>query len=318
MRIASYYKTLDVTQSKLGGVGQGGGGYWETAVGYSLQQEIAKQLSAYVAFNPRPHGKDSFDVAHYDVVDDDFDIAYCQLFDLPSTRPARWVYSIISDYIGMEKVLEDWLAAAKPDVLISLQYPVNDDHQPNLWQQCARHGCTPIFLPWFNATNFPVAVTQEQRNVVGMSSGAMGGTYPNRQAIYNYLTGLGRDDIVLSGNAAGGGNYRLSDAEYQDALHRCRYYFSGGIYDIQIPPKYYEIMNYGATLVSHELMNMEQAGFIDGVTYIKLNNLDEIPAILESDRWQQIGREGQRMVHERHSMTQRATDIIRVYNEAKI
>ena len=313
MRIVSHYKSLGPDQQTAGGIGQGGGLYWQNAVGVLLQQELARVLKAELRLCWRPHGRDSYDRTDYDIVDDQYDIAYCQLFEVPKRRPAEWIYTIISDYIGMEGVLEDFLARTKPNLLISFQYPlVPPTDWPNLVAQCAALGCRVVFLPWFNVTNEPIY--RDHKTVIGMCSGKMGSTYPKRDAIYKYLEKLNRSDVILSGNP-NGSTFRLSDAEYQDALRKCRYYFSGGIYDIQIPPKYYEVLNYGACLVSHELPMMAEVGLYPNETYIRLDSLDDIPSILDSDRYKDISKRGQRLAHERHSMTARAVQIAEVYRD---
>jgi hypothetical protein len=311
MKLISCYKQLTPDNLIAGGVGQGGGGYWQESVGVKLQKEIAKVLNAEFIQSPRIHGRDSFDRQDYDVPEGDFDIAYCQLFEVPKQRPAQWVYSIISDYISMEVVLEDFLARAKPDVLISFQYPLQPPmDKPNLVEQCARHGCRVVFMPWFNVEN--EFVTNKERDITAMCTGKMGGTYPFRDKAYKYLESLNRSDIVLSGNP-NGSTFRLSDVEYQDSMRRCRYYVSGGIYDMQIPPKYYEVCNYGCCLISPELPMMKEAGFIDGLTYIKVNNVEEIPEILATDRWKRIGKQGQIMVQVQHNLQARARDIARLW-----
>ena len=311
LKMVSYFKQIQADNQIAGGLGQGGGGYWQEQVGVRLQEEVAKVLGAELTLSGRPHGFDSFDRRDYRKVDGDFDIAYCQLFEVPWSRPAKWVYSIISDYISMEAVLEDFLVRAKPDVLITFQYPIDPPAgKPNLREQCERHGCKLVFLPWFNAEN--MHIHNPFKDVMAMCTGKIGGTYPMRDKIYKYLEGLNRDDILLSGNPHGS-TFRLSDEQYRDALGRCRYYITGGIYDIQIPPKYYEVCNYGATLVSPELPMMEEAGFIDGLTYLKLDNVEEIPDILESTRYDEIGFIGQEMVQDRHSIERRAKDIAELF-----
>jgi hypothetical protein len=314
MNMVSYYKSLTPDNQIAGGLGQGGGGYWQEDVGIRLQEEIAKVLGAELSLSSRPHGRDSYDRKDYTPLPiEGVDIAYCQLFEVPNKRPAKWIYSIISDYLHMEEVLEDFLCRAKPNLIISFQYPlVPPSGKSNLVAQCEAHGCKVVFLPWFNATDVPVY--NPTKDVVAMCTGKIGGTYPMRDKIYNFLAGLGRDDVLLSGNPHGS-TFKLNDDEYRDALSRCRYYVTGGIYDIQIPPKYYEVCNYGAALVSPELPMMAEAGFIDGGTYIKINNVEEIPAILESDRWMEIGRQGQNMVHGNHSLKARAMDIAELYEE---
>lgn len=315
LKMISYFKQLQEDNQIAGGLGQGGGGYWQEQVGVKLQEEIAKVLDAELVLSGRPHGHDSFDRRDYDVAAGQFDIAYCQLFEVPRARPAKWIYSIISDYISMEVVLEDFLARTKPNVMISLQYPLEPPAgRPNLVEQCANHGCKVVFLPWFNAEN--MRHWNPDKDVTAMCTGKIGGTYPWRDKIYKYLQQMGRSDVILSGNPHGS-SFRLSGDEYRDALGRCRYYITGGIYDIQIPPKYYEVCNYGATLVSPELPMMEEAGFVDGVTYLKLDNVEQIPDILDSTRYDEIGFLGQEMVQASHSIGQRAKDIADLYLRTK-
>jgi len=321
MRLLSCYKTLQADNLTAGGIGQGGGGYWERDVGQLLQEALAEALDhAEVNFDPRPHGKDSFDRHPYTPPHFEYDIAYCQLFEIPTRRPADFVYSIVSDYIGMEDVLEDFLAQVKPDLMISFQYPLKPPVEieglpqlgclPNLVEQCERHGCTVAYLPWFNTRN--IHVYEPKKPIAGMCTGKMSGTYPFRDAAWRYLQTLGRDDIVLSGNPTGS-TFSLSDEDYRCSLATTKYYFSGGIYDIQIPPKYYEVCNYGACLVSPPMPMMEMSGFIPNETYLPIESVDQIPDILESDAWRKIAPAGQRMVHERHGIRQRAKDIAQIY-----
>lgn len=312
LRMISYFKNVNVDNQDVGGIGQGGGGYWQEQVGVRLQEEVAKVLGAELILSGRRYGFDSFDRRDYDTIAGQFDIAYCQLFEVPKKRPAKWIYSIISDYISMEAVLEDFLARAKPNVLISFQYPLEPPAgKPNLVEQCAKHGCKVVFLPWFNAEN--TQIWNPHKDVVAMCTGRTGMSYPMRFSIYKYLATLNREDIVLSGNPSGV-TFRLTDEEYHDALGRCRYYITGGIYDFQIPPKYYEVCNYGVTLVSPELAMMEEAGFVDGQTYLKLNKLQDIPDIIASTRYNEIGFVGQQMVQARHSIERRAKDIAELFS----
>lgn len=315
LKMISYFKQLQEDNQIAGGLGQGGGGYWQEQVGVRLQEEIAKSLGADLKLSGRPHGFDSFDRRDYDVVPGHFDIAYCQLFEVPRARPAEWIYSIISDYISMEVVLEDFLTRTKPNVIISFQYPLEPpEGRPDLVKQCANHNCEVVFLPWFNSEN--ARPWNPDKDVTAMCTGKIGGTYPMRDKIYKYLGGLDRKDVILSGNPHGS-TFRLGGDEYRIALSRCRYYITGGIYDIQIPPKYYEVCNYGATLVSPELPMMEEAGFVDGVTYLKLSKVEDIPGILASQEYHGIGILGQRMVQAQHSIEQRAKDIADLYLRTK-
>lgn len=322
MKMISCYKQLSAEQQALGGVGQGGGLYWTNAVGILLQQAIAGPENTILC--PRPHGRDSYDRTDYAIPyysasydaeqtspESIFDLAYLQLFDVPirDQRPAKIVYSIISDYVGLEALLEDFLERAKPDFLIAFQYP-----HPNLDEQCKRYNCRVIRLPWFNVENF-VWDDQPHKPTTALCSGKMGGTYPMREAMFAYLKNFketnGRDDIVLSGigRKDGATKFTLTDEDYRWQLGHTKYVFSGGIYDYQIPPKYFEICNHGATLVSPDMPLMKEAGFIDGETYIKIGSVEQIPSIIKSDAWKTVGPAGQKMVHERHSIKQRAKEI---------
>jgi len=322
MKMISCYKQLSADQLqlqaidnlKLGGVGQGGGTYWQDIVGIKLQQAIAGPENTILC--PRSHGQDSFDRTDYDGPQFLYDLAYCQLFEIPKNRPAKIVYSIISDYVGLEDVLEDFLTRAKPNFLIAFQYPKTD-----LVEQCYRHNCRLFQLPWFNAENYKWDDDPNNARMTAMCTGKIGRSYPVRAAIFDYLKKFkiwsGREDIVLSaiGGRDGATKFSLSYDDYQYFLGHTKYVFSGGIYDYQIPPKYFEICNHGGTLVSPDMPLMKDVGFIDGETYIKLNSVEQIPGILESDAWRTIGPAGQKMVHERHSITQRAKEILEIYNE---
>jgi len=320
-RILSCYKVLNPHVILDGGVGQGGGGWWADVVGVRLQQEIAAHLGGQVELHVRPHGRDSYDVQPYDPPHKDFDVAYVQLFDLPTHKPAAFVWSILSDYIRMENTLDQWLAAAEPDLLISLQYPLIPPKTlpwlpfgvvlPDLVSQCESHGCRAISLPWFNELNQPVAAIPKP--ITAMCTGKVTSSYPFRYMASSYLTNLHRDDIVVSVGRSPD-DFALTDEQYQLRLRTSRYFISGGIYDFQIPPKYFEVCNYGACLVSHGMPLMESCGFIDGETYMQVGYTPgEIGRVIEDEEsWRRIGIAGQRMVHKHHSMAMRAREIAEI------
>ena len=60
---------------------------------------------------------------------------------------------------------------------------------------------------------------------------------------------------------------------------------------------------------------MKEAGFVDGETYIKINSVDDIPAVLESDAWETVGQAGRAMVQQYHSIEARAREIANAYIE---
>jgi len=256
--MASFYKTLQADNMIAGGLGQGGGGYWQEDVGERLQSAIAAELGGALALHPRQHGKDSFDTRDYYFDGEPYDLAYCQLFESCSyKRPAEWIYSIISDYISMEAVLQDFLDRMKPNLLITFQYPIDPPAgKDNLVVQCNTVGCKVVFLPWFNSQN--AEDHSWIRDIDAMCTGKIGGTYPFRDAAFKALEKLQATtgyNIILSGNPHGS-TFPLEYDEYIKCLDRCHYYVTGGIYDMQIPPKYYEVCNHGATLVSPELPMM--------------------------------------------------------------
>jgi len=321
---ATYYKVLPPDNRTAGGLGQGGGVWWTEIAGIELQREIARLMDVPLVLRDRPHGKDSFDTHDYPVEPGEFDVVYCQLFECPQQRPDGWVYTMVSDYIGMNGLLDAFLDRVRPDLVISLQYPLEPPEflealpqlgkLPNLVEQCRQYGARVEYLPWFNAVNIESYCVDKP--IAAMCTGKMSGTYPFRDAAWRYLQELNRPDIVLSGNATGS-TFSLSDEDYHKALAQARYYFSGGIYDLQIPPKYYEVCNYGACLVSPPMPMMQVSGFVAGQTYLPIHSVDEIPMILQSDDWREIAIRGQHMVHKRHSITQRARDIIQIYHEMR-
>ncbi len=323
MKILSCYKVLQQDNLIAGGIGQGGGGYWQETVGIQLQQAIATELEAELILYQRTHGRDAFDGGDYDIPETT-DIAYCQLFECPKQRPADFVWTMISDYVGKqyEDHLEIFLSRVKPNLIISLQYPLNPPAKiptvpqlgqlPNLVEQCAAYGCRVVHLPWFNQRN--ILTYNPNKTLACMCTGKMSGTYPFRDTAWKFLQKLNRLDIVLSGNPTGS-TFTLSDADYHRCLATTRYYVTGGIYDLQIPPKCFEVMNHGAALIINPMPMLEACGFIDGQTCIVAKNVDEIPAIIERDDWQRIAPAGQTMVHQRHSLETRAKEIAALYRE---
>ena len=96
MRMLTCFKTLP-PESIAGGIGQGGGHYWQNAVGMDLQREIAAVLDCPLELSPRPHGQDSFDRQPYDIPPTDFALTYMQLFEIPRRRPdAAELHDLIS------------------------------------------------------------------------------------------------------------------------------------------------------------------------------------------------------------------------------
>ena len=323
MKVLSCHKVLAEDDQTNGGIGQGGGSWWSDIYGLALQRAIAEELGAEFIPYSRLHGVSSWDGGNYDVPDVGADIAYCQPFECPKRRPADFVWTAISDYIGLyEHHLERFLMEVQPDLVVSLQYPLEPPETiatvpqlgtlPNLVDQCARHGCKVVYLPWVNAVN--IETYNAEKQYAGMCTGKMSGTYPFRDATWHYLQKLDRRDVVLSGNPTGS-TFSLSDEDYRKCLASTKYYFTGGIYDLQIPPKVYEVMNYGACLVCHDMPMMEASGLIPGETYLRIESVEQIPEVLEREDWREIAPRGQAMVHARHSVSARAKDFVKVYRD---
>lgn len=326
MKYLSCFKYLADNDQTNGGVGQGGGGWFTNVLGQKLQRAIAEELGADLTLHRRLHGSDAFNGGDYDSPAGHYEVAYCQLFECPRRRPADFVWTAISDYIGQYgHFLEEFLERVKPDLLVSFQYPLNPPsvipsvpqlgRLPDLVAQCNHHGCRVVNLPWFNEKN--IETFNPEKQWTAMCSGKMSGTYPWRNACYEYLQRMNRPDIVLSGNPHGS-TFKLSDEEYRAALASTRWYFTGGIYDLQIPPKGFEICNYGAALVINDMPMLRECGFIHGETCFVIQSLEEIPYLLQSDLWYLIAKQGQQMVHKRHSMAARAREIAQLIREGLI
>jgi len=323
MKYLSCYKVLASESGVDGGLGQGGGTWFTDIVGIKLQQVLAELWGAELVLHQRPHGQDSYHLTSYEPPDGEFDIAYVQLFDPPSRRPGRFVWSMISDYIRMEDTLEVWLEATKPNLLVSLQYPLQPPRQvhwipfpidpPNLVDQCARHGCHVVFMPWFNEFNVPPS--SRERDITAMCTGKISASYPSRYYNAAWLRAIRRPDVIVS-CGADSSRFSLTYGEYLDSLRRCRYYVSGGIYDFQVPPKYFEVANYGACLVCVDMPTMKDVGFVDGVSFISITSPQQLTAIIDDPlRWKQIGEAAREMVQRRHHLAQRAKEISEIILE---
>lgn len=242
----------------------------------------------------------------YRIKSTDFDIAYCHPYAIPNKRPARFVYTFLSDFRGHERELEKWIDTVRPNLLACLQ-----DMPLELVEYCKSKGCTARLLPWFVIKT----ETYNAKDLIGMCTGCIASSiYPKRAEIYAYLAERRRSDVILSGSEKFG-KYPLSNAEYRLLLRRARYYLSGGIYDLFIPPKYYEAANVGACIVSFPMPMMDLIGYVNGQTYISISSVRDIDAVLESDQYLQIGQNAQQMIRERHTVWRRAQQILEVFHE---
>lgn len=243
----------------------------------------------------------------YDVVKGDFDIAYCQLYAMPKDRPASFVYTFLSDYIGYEDKVKEWISIVRPNLLCSLQCVTGD-----LIKFCATYGCIVKLMPWFVLDKG----IYSNKTIEGMCTGCINKVYPSRRNLFEHLMVKQRKDILLS-CSENFGVYPLSNNAYIESIKKTKYYFSGGVYDKFIPPKYYEVCNHGACLVSFDMPEMERCGFVDGETYIKLNSIDDVDKILDTESYIEIGKAAQRMIHMRHTVDSRAKEVLEVYNNVQ-
>ena len=290
MRVTSYYKKASIGEHFT---------FWEHGIGVALPAAVARVLNASLDLVPMESG------SGYLVYDTD--IAFCQLFDRGYLkRPGRFIYTVVSDVIGYTKPITDWIEAMRPNLLLCLQ-----TIDPNVVKFCTDRGCAVQFFPWFVLD----APQIKPKTVYGMCTGCTDpAVYPRRNQIASYLNGLKRDDVVVSCSHTFG-NYKLNNEEYIDRLARCRYYFSGAIYDKYIPPKYYEVAANEACLVTFHVPGMEELGFIDQVTCKVIDRLEDIEPILSSDSYVEIGRAARNMVMKRHSVEARAEQLVKAYHE---
>lgn len=286
LRVASYF---------ISSLPQTHFAFWEHGIGRLLPTKLGEaSLSSYSA--------DRISVA-----DGDFDMAYCQPWGIPNRRPAKFIYSFLSDYRGHERQISEWVDRVRPDLLGCLQQA-----PPELVDFGRKRGCRVELLPWF--VSAPEPVREKMFDI--MCSGCINpAIYPSRNRIFGRLSRPDfRGRATLSCSATFG-RYPLGADEYRRAIGAARYYASGGIYDQWIPPKYYEALNYGACLLSFPMPHMKECGFVDGETFIELKSVEDIAAIVDSDRHLRIGSQGREMVWRRHSVNARAKRILEIYHE---
>jgi len=294
LKIASYYKV------KSDWVGCGCSDYWSDLIG----QQLPAMLGDVKCF-PRPYAVDSHHTKDYEISDEDFDINYLQLFDLPNRRPTGFVYSIISDVIGLEYEFILWLDRVRPDVIFTVQ-----DYRDILIDLCKSFNCRCIYSPWC-VGDYP-AEYNPNRDIKALMTGAIGMCYPRRTDIHKCLSQWKLPDMIIKG-MPDRNNPPMTLEQYRERLNRSRYYISGGVWDFEIPPKYYEVAAFGACLISHDMPMMEQSGFIDGYTYRKIEKVEDIPAILESDDWINMGQNARQMVLNNHLVSNRAQAVLEAY-----
>lgn len=239
---------------------------------------------------------------YFEPITGKFDVAFVERFNIPTKRLGGFVYTMLGDYIGLEELTYQFLEQLRPNLVCSLQH-----YKEDLASMCTQLGIQFLYFPWFVDR---IPEYSEYRPIVGMISGGIGWPYPIRTKIHDYLKALKREDILIS-CSLDVGKYPLSTKAYFDGLRKTKYYFSAGILDFQIPPKFMEACSQGACLVSPDLPMMENCGFIDGETYIEFKGLEQIKELFNSDVWQRIGRNGRLLIKEKHTTKVRAEQLIR-------
>jgi hypothetical protein len=288
VKIASYYKKAHPGEHFT---------FWEDGIGLALPKKIATILqSECECIVIRDKGK-------YKPVQES-DIAYCQLFNRPKKRPARFVYTIVSDVVGNEVPLKKWIDKVRPNLLLCLQ-----TLDPDIVKFGRERGCSVEMFPWFVIGMGIDKVKDLTALCTGCTDPVI---YPKRKAIADYLVSMNRNDVVVSCSSVFG-NYRLSNDGYADSLSRCKYYFSGAIYDRFVPPKYYEAAACGACLVTFPVPGLEELGFVNGVTCAVINSLDEIEEVLASDLYITVGPQAIAMAESKHSLQARAEWVVEAY-----
>lgn len=269
---------------------------WGDDIGQNLPIQIAKDLCAELSFT-------KITSSEYETPDFS-DIAYCQLFSTPKKRPAKFIYTFISDYIGNEQKTKNWISHVRPNVLFCLQHLPED-----LIYFGSQNECKVMLLPWFVANE----EISNKKTITAMCSGCTDSRiYPSRSLMDNYLSSLNRNDIISS-CSKNFGSYRLSNNEFKEAISKTKYYLSGGIYDRFVPPKYYEACNYGATLIIFNMETLKNCGFIHEENCIIIKNLKEINEIIDSDKYRTISVNAKKFVWEKHSLYKRSKQIIEVF-----
>ena len=300
MRTISYIRTSPGSACSMGGVT-----YWRETIG----ERLMGLLEGDLVLDLHEGGRNRREIVRYPVRKEKADIAYCELFDIPDERPGDFVFGIISDFLGMEEELEYWLGEVHPNVLFALQYWRDD-----LVELCGRYGCRVVRFPWFVETREPY---NPDKTLLVFMSGMIGPAYPARTSMAKVLSSLKNNtpdnsEIVVEMTDSHHA-YQLTLDQYRENLRRSRFVASTGVYDIQIPPKHYEICNYGACLISPFIAHMDEVGFVDGETFLAVKNPLHILEHLRAGEFETIAKAGQRMVQERHTIGVRAATIMEEY-----
>lgn len=241
----------------------------------------------------------------------DFDIGW-EVCANPTRKIAKWVFGIVSDFVGREKAMNSWFQGGHLDAVFTLRCV----------SQRLQDMCKKYELPLYS---FPYFVVNKQeylkeKTIDAALIGTRGTGYNWRQKMYPVLRDLSSKYNVLIHDANSKAT-RIPYVEYIQTLRKVKYFFSGGVDDgdwdtAQIPAKQIEACGAGACLVSPDLPMNRASGFIDDETYVMLKGVSEIPDILASDRWKTLAPAGQDLVNERHTVEARAKRILEIHANA--
>jgi len=270
--------------------------FWEFGIG----QDLPKALNPNCEF--MQNKSDKFGT-FYDPKEGEYDAAYIQLFTIPNKRPAKFLYTYISDYYP--QWLIPWAEKVKPNLICFLQ-----EIPAEFKQRADTLGIKCVLSPWFITERKPYI---EDKKNHGFCAGWIGPNYPKRRAIYEELR-KNYPGVLLSCSDQYQ-KYPLMGKDYENALITSKYFFSGGIFDRLVPPKYYEACGAGTCLVCHKMPIMEELGFKNGYTYIELHDYKDIGVMLGNDDWKSISKNGHAMVNAQHHVSNRAKQIAWEYNE---
>lgn len=250
---------------------------------------------------------------YFDPLDDtSFDIGW-EVCARPKRKIAKWVFGIVSDFVGREDAMDKWFKDGYLDAIFTLRCV----------SKRFREMCVKYNLPLYS---FPYFIVDKQayikdKTIDAALIGTRGDGYNWRQKMYPVLKDLSSKYNILIHQASSSKANRIPYLEYIQKLRTIKYFFTGGVDDgdwdtAQIPAKQIEAAGAGACVVTPDLPMNESCGFIDDKTYIKLNDISEIPAILASDRWRRTSKAGQNLVNVRHTVEKRAEQILAVHGGA--
>ena len=274
--------------------------YWEDINGIEIPKEIARQLNsdclAYFQIGN----------AHYDCPIG-FDIAYCQMYNMPKQRPANILYSFVSDYYDTE--IELWVSIVKPDVIFALNGLQRFEERR---ARLEKLGGELVFAPW--CSNYIGGV--EKTNDIFIS-GCINGNYPFRNTACKYLDENVKSPLkYISSCSTEFGKYKLTIEEYGKVLQKSRIYIAGLIFDELLPPKLFEAASNDCCIITHSKNDkwLKEAGFINGEHYLNIDNPEQILEFASEewkDRTLAIGRNAGKLIREKHTINKRATQIVR-------